>query len=219
MQHMDLTRWVFGAWGLGILCSVSSARAQAPSPRVSLQAEAVTHSAPRGNGLRASQLNAADCRNNDMLSFPFTLSGSQGYSLQAWAGARCENITARVTKDQQQCWQLASFTAMDGAHRLDLPVRDILYGRTAAGDPARGPLGKPAQLDPTLACETWTGSGPPEIVSVYFMLVDSAANIVGEFATWNVTYKLVGPPPLPLFVLLSLATFLVARRRFPFFKV
>ena len=193
---MGRLRCLLGAFSIvGFICTSKAALAQTTAPSVTLNRLGVTHSAPHGATLLTSAINAADCNNDDVIIFPVSLSGSQGESFQVWAGTGCEEVAPRSTQDHAQCWQLDAAAATDGPRQVALSVRDILFGRTLAGDSTQGPLGQPAQLYPTLACTDRTGSGAPQTLSVYFMLVDAADNVNRGFAKWSASYKLVRPRP------------------------
>ncbi|MET0794285.1 MAG: hypothetical protein ABW061_22370 [Polyangiaceae bacterium] len=154
----------------------------------------ITHSVAREGQRSTTQLNRNDCRADDQISFPITLSGSKGLGFQAWAGSGCDQLTQRVTLNAG-CWQLGQTTvAADGQQALSVSVRSILSGRTLASGSGTTGTGGPS-ADPLDACREPVPSSVPQTIAVYFLLVDGSENVQGTYATWNATYKLEPPQP------------------------
>jgi hypothetical protein len=118
------------AWFTGCLSGVARAQPLAPSITVDLQG--ITHTIAR-DGLRLnSQINYADCVNDDRIDFPLQLTGRQTYTLEAWVGIGCESLLARSTVGQTQCTLLYSEPSMISNPVLEIPARDIVARYTEA---------------------------------------------------------------------------------------
>ena len=181
------------ALGFWIVLLPAFAHAQQLS-KLSLNPLAVTHSDRRPNNLSNDVIGAADCQQFDVMSFPLTLSQSQGMQLEAWAGVGCGSLQPRVATGELQCWRLEARAASDGLVNLSLPVRDILYGRSQAAQPELGPIVDFASSDPTLACQDSVPSSAGETLDVFFLLVDPSNEEVTSSETYQLQYKLTAPP-------------------------
>lgn len=193
---MGFLRWALCILaGLILVTRVRTASAQSPTAAIALSSAGVTHSIAQPPRSPLDWINAVDCRDDDFLTFPLTVSGSQGDSLEVWAGSSCEDTALRISRDQLQCWRLDQMAAHDGAFSLTEPVRALLYGRTAAADPALAPLGMADTLDAARACQLTSDQPLPALLTVYFMLVDPSTEALQAVSSYQVTYKLGAPEP------------------------
>ena len=140
---MYTLRRVFAIWAaLLVLAFVGRAHAQALGSTLKINKAGVVHSAARSANRLNTLINRSDCDNDDIMSFPVTLTNRGTYSLQAWVGTtNCADQTIRQSSTQQQCWKV--YDAIPGgtnpnAPTLGIPVRSMVAGYTSlfGGTPA-----------------------------------------------------------------------------------
>ena len=213
---------------LSAFAEPSQAQLPTTGTSVTLAKVGVVHSRQdRGYNLLPTQINYADCHLDDVISFPLTLSGYTGLTLQTWAGASCEVQNNRIQPNLLNCWQIGQGISPSSINppAIQVPVKDILYGRTLAsgtstgtgtgsaggggadtssgtgGADASGGMGgsvagsSSSSPSDDPACTQKNAASSAQGINVYFMLVDSGNNIMGTFVTWAATYKLLAPPP------------------------
>ncbi len=177
----------------------------------------------RGN-LKNTQINYEDCHENSAIKFTVSLTGAfTGLNLQVWAGSGCDNPTNRVTIPI--CNMITSQSATQlNPPPFEIPIQQILFERTLSsgtgststagaggtagtgGDSASGgdvgtggstagAGGAAVVSSGEPECTDKTGNSAIQNISVYLMLMDPSNNVMGTFATWNGTYKLVAPAP------------------------
>ncbi len=179
--------------GVGLLvlgwCALFAAR-PAAAQSVTLSQEGVSHSRGDRADLLNTQINIADCVNDDRISFSPVVTGGEGYALEAWAGQGCDVFAVRAFVSNLNCWKLDTHAVVSiNPAQIVVSVRDLLYGRTKASLPNEPP--RPGLPD---VCTNKIEASSAQALNVYFMLVDSAEQIQGTFAIWNASYKLTRPP-------------------------
>lgn len=181
------------AWG-----APRRALALAPSPAVRVEAEGITHTAPRSGNLLPNQLNGADCRADDQITFPLVLINRATYTLEAWVGFT--DCTPNAARDPRlgTCSKLYSadpraISSVSNVFPLTLHARDLIAALSLV------------DTGSDTASMLITGTGP-EICSgsklepfstplqVSFLLVDSSGVAVAT-DTWSANFKLGGPTP------------------------
>jgi hypothetical protein len=200
-----LIRYVALGFGVALLAVLHASRVDAQTAPATTSVSLdpiVTHSHARTGFLLNSQLNYADCEDDDILTFSLTLQNRQTYPLEVWAGDGCDELAVRTSTTQTKCWLLYSATPAVSDVSVDIHARSIVWG-TTTGYP--GMAGSTAIVPGTLidagqdACEAPGSAAPvgPTPIELYFMLVDPSNlnSIVGTSATWTASAKLVGPPP------------------------
>jgi hypothetical protein len=113
-------------------CVVQPAQAQL-APTVALAATPVVHSIPRTGFRLNTQINYADCRDDDVLDFSVVLTNRSSFALQAWAGTGCDQLTNRTTTGATLCWKLYDSLPNTTVPTVDIHVRDLLAGKTIYG--------------------------------------------------------------------------------------
>jgi hypothetical protein len=119
---------------LVVLSAVGRAQAQTTATGGSVTISTTspaTHKLPRSGFRTADQINFADCRDDDIMTFSLVLSANHtNYGLEAWAGVGCDNVTNRQTPTLTTCWKLFAGSPNTTTPSVSLHVRDILYGQT-----------------------------------------------------------------------------------------
>ena len=196
-----------GCQALALLSSIALAapsRAQTSNgPSITLSPNGVTHSIARTGYRLGSQINQADCIDDDVLTFSLELSNRSSYSLEAWVGTACDSVTNRTTPLSTSCWKLFSTVPDSNLTAISLHVRDILFGYTtsATSTPTTSTSTPTPFTSPLI-----TGTGPEacvdplgipvvEAFSVTFLLVDPSDASAQAEASWPGTFKIVPPPP------------------------
>jgi hypothetical protein len=168
------------------------------TPGVTLSAAGITHSIAR-DGFRTSNiLNHRDCVDDDIVSFPLSLTNRGSYRLEVWVGFGCDELVNR-TSSLAQCWRVFSELPLANSRLVSVPVRSMVAGYTS-------PLVNSANMNSDAGVGTLAQAGPEVCVqsdlsvvtpiTVYFMLIDpSDEQIAGTSATWTGKFKLAGPPP------------------------
>jgi hypothetical protein len=183
------------ALGLWVL---SPGRAEAQVTGVMLD-PIVIHSVARTGFRTNDTINAADCVDDDVLTFNMTATGNQNTDVEIWAGTDCELLVNRTTTAETLCWKLFSAPVRNGTMTAYLHARDILAGRTlnvpGSNTPA-APVGTIVNGVGLEACDprNLVSSAAFEI-QLFFMLVDGNASVVGNLAKWTARAKIAGPPP------------------------
>ncbi|HVU00827.1 MAG TPA: hypothetical protein VHE30_03715 [Polyangiaceae bacterium] len=145
--------------------------------------------------LKPYWVNQYDCRNHDVLTFSATLSGysSSSMNLEVWAGtAKCTDIGQRQAGSTAQCWRVFFGTPSQPVQDVPVFARNIV----ARNLPVAGQTGGSIvpEADETV-CEGQTAN---QALSLYFMLTDSAGNIMGNgSAVWTDGGYDVAPPAPP----------------------
>jgi hypothetical protein len=126
-------RQLFAFWAV-VACLIGIA-GSAKAQMITVSTAGVTHSRQnRGNNLLNTQINAADCAGDDIMTFPLTLSGAFSTDkLQAWVGTGCTDPGTRTSTTQTQCWLVANVSPsglLNGAINLQIPVTTIVAGYT-----------------------------------------------------------------------------------------
>ena len=165
---------------------ISSGSAWA-APTIFMPADGVKHSLHRDHGEYHAQLSYADCE-SDVIDFTLQLTDSEPYELQVWAGRNCDRGVNRLVGDQ--CWELAAGPASPGSQKVSIPVIEMLSGRTLAS-----PGAKQSELGVRDACRDGSDATAPQLLDVYFMLLDADGNNAAATSIFSAYYKLSGPPP------------------------
>jgi hypothetical protein len=176
---------------LGLGCILLAFAQPSAAQSVTLNPIGPTHSDNGRANLLNTQLNHHDCVVDDVLSFPVTLDGYAGLTLEVWAGVGCDNVGVRKDIASKECWKLASFAPSSSSPPpISIPVRELISSYTRAGvDPS-------SASDQDSACQGPVDAVGPASLTVYFMLIDPASFAVkGTLATWRATLKLSAPPP------------------------
>jgi len=120
-----------------VLSAVGRAPAQSAAATITLGANPVTHSLARTGYRKNTQINFADCDQDDVLTFSTVLTNRASYVLEAWAGTACDQLANRTTANTTLCWKLfsalPSSTANPNAPTIPIHVRDLLAGKTVYG--------------------------------------------------------------------------------------
>jgi hypothetical protein len=176
---------------LGLSCALLAFARPSAAQSVTLNPLGPTHSDSGRTNLLSSQLNHHDCVVDDRLSFPVTLAGYAGLTLEVWAGVGCDDVSVRKDVASTECWKLASFAPNSSTPPpISIPMRDMISGYMLAGvDPS-------SASDPNSACRGSVDEVGASSLMVYFMLIDPASFAVkGTLATWHASFKLTAPPP------------------------
>ncbi|HEY4106259.1 MAG TPA: hypothetical protein VGM44_20305 [Polyangiaceae bacterium] len=170
-------------------------RAQVAS-NASIDVSVVSHSIPRTGFRLNDQINYADCRDGDVISFPLTLTNRGSYQLEAWtsvSGVDCGLTQSRTGQLPTPCWKLFSATPGMNLLIVSVHVRDILAGFfTDLSSVAPGALISGTGIE---AC---TDGQPLSFVTpfnVTFLLVDPSDASMQAEASWSGTFKISGPQP------------------------
>ncbi len=129
-------RQVFAFWAV-VACLIGVA-GSAEAQMITVSTAGVTHSRQnRGGNLLNTQINAADCTGDDIMTFPLTLNTAGGTfstdTLQTWVGTGCDSMTTRTTTSQAICWLVANVSPsglLNGAINVNIPVTTIVAGYT-----------------------------------------------------------------------------------------
>jgi len=157
--------------------------AAAAGQQASVEILDVSRGLERGNR-PVTEISRADCLGNDTVKLALDLKNFSEFNLEVWAGAGCEGFANRQP-GTGACW-LAHLSAPEqSVYTVEVPVRDLLFGRTRAG------LGDDTSDE--AACEA-TYFGSPQILSVYPLLIDSQG-MTAASASWRSTYRLQGSAP------------------------
>lgn len=116
----------------------------------------------------------SDCTETQQIEIPLTLAGTQGYTLQVWAGlsATCADNDERAAQEAiGRCWLV---TSVEPTNRITLPVRGIL-------PPVES-------TEPGAVCEQ-----REEGSLTLYLLTFEGANAIGTGATIPFRYDLKGP--------------------------
>lgn len=135
---MSSLRRVFAFLALAIGLSVAGQANAQTTTSITLSAVPVQHSIARTGYLTNTQINYADCINDDILSFSVVLTNRLTYALQAWAGTGCDNIANRTNTNTTLCWKLYDAVPMNtssntNSFTIPIHVRDLVAGRTIYG--------------------------------------------------------------------------------------
>jgi hypothetical protein len=180
--------------GLGLVWP-RAARAQT----VTLNAAAVTRSAPLSGHNLLNWVNFNDCSTNLVLTFPLVLSPDAvtngSLQLEAWAGptsATCSDKSTRTAPGQasQVCWSIHNGAINKAATvNLAVPIQDILsqFGQTASQQPY-----KPGTPD---TCQNSALPNGPTNINVWFFLTQAGADLSGTAAQYQVSVDVRGPSP------------------------
>ena len=202
---MPIHRCVRALVCLLLMCALSRA---AHAQTITLPSAGVTHSVARDGNRLNTTINYADCIAKDAIEFPLTLTERGSYSLEAWAGSSCDELSYRTSTSSTACWKVYSAAPTTNTPIVSIPVRSLLYGRTLASgstttttvtdDETASDAGTTiatATSSVPNACNDKSGSLAAQTLTVFFMLVDSGEVAQGNIVKWEATYKLVGPAP------------------------
>jgi hypothetical protein len=184
---------LFGALVVSLtLMSVSSRTARAQS--ITLPT-AFTRTQPFRNAAQfPDSINRADCLADDVLTFALTLSQETNLSLQVWAGigTDCTALTARFGP-AASCWLLYNAPATSSTMSVNIDSRVVVAENVTASATVTGPL----QVSTEGAAVCYRPEQLPTYVTLYFMLVDGAGNVMGSANQWTETSIAVAPPTPP----------------------
>jgi hypothetical protein len=140
---MFLLHRLFAFWAALLAFIVAGAAQAQTGATLKLNQAGVTHTPPRGTNSNRliTQINLADCLNDDVMTFPLAATGFSNLSLQAWVGtADCTVQATRQNTSQTQCWLIesttvnAQSTSSTGNINLSLHVSSMVSGFTTLFD-------------------------------------------------------------------------------------
>lgn len=171
-----------GKISIGLLAALFSglfsAFAAAQSATVTISQIGVTRDhQDRAGKVPITQINRKDCLTEDAFGLPVQLTRYQGYALELWAGDACD-LKFNRNPTTATCWQLASLQPERSLTTIQIPVRDLLSGRTSLDAP----------------CDAVNDAYSPQTLAIYAMLLDGAGSVFAS-AIYKTSYKLRGPYP------------------------
>ncbi len=182
----------------------SPASAQTTATTISITTTGVAHSdlASREQNFLTPNVNHADCTNDDVMSFPVIVSANTlGMSLEVWAGAACDVATNRTNSNSTSCWVVYRDVISQATFSVPVHVRDMLAGvsnttTTTTDGGADGGTTTTLPTTGTLVQNTPATVCTQQKLTLFFLVISGQ---VGDMAaaktTYDVNYKLIGPPP------------------------
>jgi hypothetical protein len=164
---------------------------------VTLNAAAVTRSAPLPGHNLLNWINFNDCSTNLTLTFPLVLSPDAvtngSIQLEAWAGptsATCSDKTTRVPGTPQSvCWPIHNGAINKAATvNLNVPVQDILSQFAVV--PAQ-----PYTSGTSAACQNSALPSGPTNINLWFFLSQAGGDLAGTAAQYQLSVDVRGPSP------------------------
>jgi uncharacterized membrane protein YgcG len=145
----------------------------------------------------------SDCQLGDVLTYPVTMTGYSGLTLQVWAGTvDCTPAAQRVGGSGSTCWEVfgKAYTVEQqagGGFAVPLYARNIVNNHPPALTSTQATTDIPeANIS---VCDSAT-TGGAQVISLYFMLVDGQGTIANNgtaVAIWKDTEFDIAPPAAP----------------------
>ena len=146
-------RRVFAFWAALVAITVVGrvhAQTTTSSATLKITKTGVTHTTSRGSNNRGlTQINYADCANDDVMTFPLVVAGFSMYTLQVWAGTNCTDVATRTSSTQRTCWLVESTAIQTNSNSYSLPLHvsslvagyTTLFGTNACATTSTGTAG------------------------------------------------------------------------------
>ncbi len=185
-------------FGLAVLASLFVASPPAQAQSIILQPAGQFY---RKQPLRTSPsqqphwVSQGDCLAKDVISFPITMTGFFGYTLQVWAGDQgtdCTQVTARQGSTAV-CWLLYSQPAQISPLTIDISAVDLVARKTPLATDTSTSVSAVMHGTYPDACLN-AGSPTGQALSLYFFFVTGGPNVMGTPQIWSdIGYDIAAP--------------------------